>query len=84
MSWQEAHEAYQNHVMGCPNCYAPKNLYCVQGAGVRNEYITEWAFSLPTRDERRRLMIVEKQRNPHLYPQLDALVRARLEIQGSE
>lgn len=79
MSWEESHTAYLGHVMGCPNCYAPNNRYCEQGSLVRNEYVTDWAFSLPTRDERRRLMVMEKQRNPHLYPQLEAMVRARLE-----
>lgn len=84
MSWQKSHEAYISHVLRCPGCYAPSNRYCEQGALVRNEYMTDWAFSLPTRDERRRLMVMEKQRNPHLYPQLEALVRERLEMQGSE
>lgn len=79
MSWDEAHEAYLNHLLSCSGCYAPTARYCPQGAALWAEYLCDYAFTLDTREARRSMMVTEKHRNPHIYPQLDALVRARLE-----
>jgi hypothetical protein len=79
VSWDEAHEAYINHLVRCSSCSAQTVRYCDQGIALRVEYLADYLFSLDAREDRRAIMRIEKERNPKMYPQLDALVRARLE-----
>lgn len=68
------HEAYIGHVMGCRQCYAPKNRYCVDGARVRADYLAAYLMELePT--VAKSLMRAEKRDNPSLFPGVADRVR---------
>lgn len=68
------HDAYIDHVMDCPHCYAPKNRYCTDGERVRADYLAAYLMELePT--VAKSLMRAEKRDNPSLFPGVADRVR---------
>lgn len=59
-----AHEAYLNHLLRCPGCYAPTKRHCIVGLELRTEYDARCLISICDHNERRHRLIRETWINP--------------------